>query len=174
MCCMKVGSVMDREFMKVDRVMNRHMEYAVSNGEWVRSNGHYTLSQFIQNELCIVGDGMSLYSYRGVGYYYVRNVYGLEYRSCSGGYVGGVECGRAILDPWGRCFGVFPYVGRKSDNMIHGYDGYYSGVVNVTKYQDERKLERDRIVDNVMVLVTSVSGVAVYCVDILAGEYGSI
>ena len=65
-------------------------------------------------------------------------------------------------------------MGRKSDNMIHGYDGYYSGVVNVTKYQDERKLERDRIVDNVMVLVTSVSGVAVYCVDILAGEYGSI
>ena len=40
--------------------------------------------------------------------------------------------------------------------------------------QDERKLERGSIVDNVMVLVTSVSGVAVYCVDILAGEYDSI
>ena len=33
MCCMSVDSVMDRQFMKVERVMNMHMEYAVSNGE---------------------------------------------------------------------------------------------------------------------------------------------
>lgn len=174
MGCMNVGSVMDRQFMNVERLMNRHMEYAVSNCEWVRSNGYYTLSQFIQNELCIVGDGMSLYSYRGVGYYYVRNVYGLEYNSCSGRYVGSVDRGRAILDPWGRCFGVFPYQRRNGGNMIHGYDGYYSQVVNSVVYHDERKVDRDRIVDNVMVLVTSVSGVAVYCVDILAGEYDGV
>ena len=152
-----------------------HLNYPVVNREWVYSDGHYkSLSQFVESVLCIRGDGMHMRTYKGVGYYYVRNVYGLEYRSCSSRYVGGVETGRAILDPWGRVFSVFPYQRRMGGNIIHGYDGYYSGVVSSVVYHDERKVDRDRIVDNVMVLVTSVSGVAVYCVDILAGEYDGV
>jgi hypothetical protein len=117
---------------------------------------------------------MYMRSYKGVGYYYVRNVYGLEYRSCSSRYVGGVETGRAILDPWGRVFSVFPYQRNMGGDIIHGYDGYYSQVVNDTVYGDERKVDRNMIVDNVIILATSVNRQIVYCVDILAGEYDSV
>lgn len=148
-----------------------HLAYDVSNGEWVRSNGYYSLYQYMENELCIRGDGMYMHSYKGVGYYYVRNVYGLEYNSCSGRYVGGVESGRAILDPWGRVFSVFPYQGRNGGNVLHGCDCYYSDMVNSVMYQDERKVDRGVIKDNVIVLATSVNRRIVYCVDILAGIY---
>jgi len=134
-----------------------HLAYDVSNCEWVRSDGYKSLSRFVESELCIRGDSMYMHSYKGVGYYYVRNVYGLEYRSCSGRYVGSVETGRAVLDPWGRCFGVFPYERRRGDNWIHGCNGYYSDMVNSVVYQDERKVDRDRIVDNVIILATSVN-----------------
>jgi hypothetical protein len=112
--------------------------------------------------------------YSGVMYYYVRNVYGLEYNSCSSRYVGGVETGRAILDPWGRCFKVFPYQGRNGSDTLHGYDKYYSDVVNSIMYQDERKVKGWVVVDNVMILRTSVNRRVVYCVDILAGEYDCV
>ena len=151
-----------------------HLAYEVSNSEWVRSNGYYSLYQYVENELCIRGDSMSMYPYKGVGYYYVRNVYGLEYNSCSSRYVGGVEKNRARLDPWGRVFSIFPYVRSNGGNIIHGYDGYYSDMVNSVMYQDERKVNRDVIQDNVIVLATSVCRRIVYCVDILAGEYDSI
>lgn len=151
-----------------------HLAYDVSNCEWVRSNGYYSLYQYVENELCIRGDNMSMYPYKGVEYYYVRNVYGLEYNSCSSKYVGSVESGRAILDPWGRAFSIFPYMRSNGDNIIHGYDGYYSDMVNSVMYQDERKVDRDRIVDNVIILATSVNRQIVYCVDILAGEYDSV
>lgn len=158
----------------VSNDVNAHMAYAVSNREWVRSDGYDTLYQYVESELCIRGDNMSMYPYKGVEYYYVRNVYGLEYNSCSGRYVGGVETGRAILDPWGRVFSVFPYVRNVDRNIIHGYDGYYSDVVNSTVYGDECKVDRDRIVDNVIILATSVCRQTVYCVDILAGEYDGV
>ena len=154
---------------------NSHLNYPVVNREWVYSDGHYkSLSQFVESVLCIRGDGMYMRSYKGVGYYYVRNVYGLEYRSCSSRYVGGVETGRAILDPWGRVFSVFPYQRNMDGDIIHGYDGYYSQVVNDTVYGDERKVDRNMIVDNVIILATSVNRQIVYCVDILAGEYDSV
>jgi len=157
-----------------------HLDYPLSNVEWVRSDGVLSLSDY-ESELRLhsggynnVGVKVEFMRYSGVMYYYVRNVYGLEYNSCSSQCVGGVLTGRAILDPWGRVFSAFPYQRRNDSDTLHGYDKYYSDVVNSIMYQDERKVYGCMVVDNVMILRTSVNRRVVYCVDILAGEYDCV
>ena len=155
-----------------------HLDYPLSNVEWVRSDGVLSLGSYLDNELRLHtgsyrrdGVKVGFMRYSNVMYYYVRNVYGLEYKSCSSKCVGGVLTGRCILDPWKRCFGVFPYERRNGGDTLHGFDKYYSEVVNSIMYQDERKVYGCMVVDNVIILRTSVRRRLVYCVDILAGEY---
>ena len=108
----------------------------------------------------------------GIRDYYVRNCYGVGYTSCSSKCVGGVLTGRAVLDPWNRCFKVFPYDRRNMGK--YSYEGYYSDVVYVTVYGDEDKGKLSEIRHNVMLLTTTVNGCMVYCVDILAGVYKGV
>jgi hypothetical protein len=150
----------------------------------VRSDGVLSLGSYLDNELRLHSgsyrrDGVKVgfMRYSNVMYYYVRNVYGLEYKSCSSKCVGGVLTGRCILDPWNRCFKVFPDNSSRSYirfEYSHGYEVYYSDRVYKTVYSDEFKGDRGNIRYNVVLLTTTVHGCMVYCVDILAGAYKHI
>jgi hypothetical protein len=84
---------------------------------------------------------------------------------------GSIIDGLYEMDPWNRKFPIFPY--EKLTSGEYGYRGYYSDIVNEVYYNDEAKTDRNNIKHNVMILITSVNRQSVYCVDILAGKYGS-
>jgi len=160
--------------MNVVRMNNNHTEYDIVNGEWVRNDSDDTLSVYLSIRLDIrkVIGSRDFGRFHGIRDYYVRNCYGVGYTSCSSKCVGGVFTGRAVLDPWNRCFKVFPYVYVK--NVKYSYEGYYSDVVYMTVYGDEDKGKLSEIRHNVMLLTTTVNGCMVYCVDILAGVYNCV
>ena len=150
---------------------SKHSEYPITNGEWVMNKGFNTLCSYLANRLDIrVSDERKNFiRFAGIVDYYIRNEYGYEYGSCKS--VGGVERGRAVLDPWNRCFKVFPYERR---NMgVYEYEGYYSNLVNRVGFDNGvvNKLPKDQVKHNVMLITTSVNGYRVYCVDILSGVY---
>jgi hypothetical protein len=151
--------------------MNNHSEYPITNSEWVRNDSDDTLCVYLSIRLDIrkVVVSRDFGRFGGIRDYYVRNCYGVGYTSCSSKCVGGVLTGRAVLDPWNRCFKVFPYDRRNMGK--YSYEGYYSDVVYVTVYGDEDKGKLSEIRHNVMLLTTTVNGCMVYCVDILAGVY---
>lgn len=152
----------------------KHTDYLILNNEWVlMNNGSVvgdTLSVYMSIRLDIraVTGIRDLGRFHGISDYYVRNCYGLEYRSCKSD--GGIVNGVYVKDPWNRQFKVFPYA-RNGGNGLYRYEGYYSGVVNNTVYGDEIKIDRRHIMHNVILLTTSVNGRCVYCVDILSGTY---
>jgi len=160
--------------MNVVRMNNNHTEYDIVNGEWVRNDSDDTLSVYLSIRLDIrkVIGSRDFGRFGGIRDYYVRNCYGVGYTSCSSKCVGGVLTGRAVLDPWNRCFKVFPYDRRNMGK--YSYEGYYSDVVYVTVYGDEDKGKLSEIRHNVMLLTTTVNGCMVYCVDILAGVYKGV
>lgn len=151
--------------------VGKHTNYDILNNEWVLMNDGRvvgdTLSVYMSIRLDIRGAvGLrDLGRFHGISDYYVRNCYGLEYRTskCDGG----ISNGGYILDPWNRQFKVFPYE-RNGGGGLCSYEGYYSGVVNSTVYDNEFKVASR---NNVILLTTSVNGMRVYCVDILAGVY---
>ena len=144
----------------------KHTEYPITNVEWMLNGGNDTLMSLMAHRLNIRHDFIR---YAGIRNYYVRSEYGYEYGSCRS--VGGVERGRAVLDPWNRCFKVFPYERRNMGK--YEYEGYYSDLVNRVGFDsvDVNKLPKDQVKHNVMLIVTSVHGYRVYCVDILSGVY---
>ncbi len=154
--------------------MNNHSEYPITNSEWVRNDSDDTLCVYLSIRLDIrkVVVSRDFGRFGGIRDYYVRNCYGVGYTSCSSKCVGGVLTGRAVLDPWNRCFKVFPYDRRNMGK--YSYEGYYSDVVYVTVYGDEDKGKLSEIRHNVMLLTTTVNGCMVYCVDILAGVYKGV
>ena len=154
--------------------MNNHSEYPITNSEWVRNDSDDTLCVYLSIRLDIrkVVVSRDFGRFGGIRDYYVRNCYGVGYTSCSSKCVGGVFTGRAVLDPWNRCFKVFPYDRRNMGK--YSYEGYYSDVVYVTVYGDEDKGKLSEIRHNVMLLTTTVNGCMVYCVDILAGVYKGV
>lgn len=156
---------------------NVHTNYKILNDEWVLMNDGGgvvcdTLSEYMSIRLGIRGvvGNFGWFHGDGITDYYVRNCYGLKYSSskCEGGIVSGVY----KLDPWNRQFMVFPYNGGGSGfsggSGLYRYEGYYSGVVSNTVYGDEDKVISR---NNVILITTSVNGMRVYCVDILAGSY---
>ena len=154
--------------------MNNHSEYPITNSEWVRNDSDDTLCVYLSIRLDIrkVVVSRDFGRFGGIRDYYVRNCYGVGYTSCSSKCVGGVLTGRAVLDPWNRCFKVFPYDRRNMGK--YSYEGYYSDVVYMTVYGDEDKGKLSEIRHNVMLLTTTVNGCMVYCVDILAGVYKGV
>lgn len=154
--------------------MNNHSEYPITNSEWVRNDSDDTLCVYLSIRLDIrkVVVSRDFGRFGGIRDYYVRNCYGVGYTSCSSKCVGGVLTGRAVLDPWNRCFKVFPYDRRNMGK--YSYEGYYSDVVYLTVYGDEDKGKLSDIRHNVMLLTTTVNGNCVYCVDILAGVYNCV
>lgn len=154
--------------------MNNHSEYPITNSEWVRNDSDDTLCVYLSIRLDIrkVVVSRDFGRFGGIRDYYVRNCYGVGYTSCSSKCVGGVLTGRAVLDPWNRCFKVFPYDRRNMGK--YSYEGYYSDVVYGTVYGDEDKGKLSEIRHNVMLLTTTVNGCMVYCVDILAGVYKGV
>lgn len=154
-----------------------HLDYPVSNIEWVMNKSDDTLCSYLANRLDIRirDESKNLVRYAGITDYYVRNEYGLMYKSCSG--VNNIMSGRHVLDPWGRRFKVFPDNSRNNYlNRVgyHQYEKYYSDSVYKTVYSDEFKGDRGNIRYNVVLITTSVHGCMVYCVDILAGAYKHI
>jgi hypothetical protein len=160
--------------MNVVKMNNNHSEYPITNSEWVRNDSDDTLCVYLSIRLDIrkVVVSRDFGRFGGIRDYYVRNCYGVGYTSCSSKCVGGVFTGRAVLDPWNRCFKVFPYDRRNMGK--YSYEGYYSDVVYVTVYGDEDKGKLSEIRHNVMLLTTTVNGCMVYCVDILAGVYKGV
>ena len=152
--------------------MNNHSEYPITNSEWVRNDSDDTLCVYLSIRLDIrkVVVSRDFGRFGGIRDYYVRNEYGYEYSSSK--CVGGVLTGRAVLDPWNRCFKVFPYDRRNMGK--YSYEGYYSDEVYVTVYGDEDKGKLSDIRHNVMLFTTTVNGCMVYCVDILAGVYKGV
>ena len=153
-----------------------HIDYPASNGEWVINNGGATLCSFMSNQLDIriKDESKNLVRYAGITDYYVRNEYGLMYKSCSG--VNNIVSGRHVLDPWGRRFKVFPDNSRSNVLYVnsvgyHQYEVYYGVGVYKTVYGDEFKGDSSNIRYNVVLLTTTVHGCVVYCLDILAGAY---
>lgn len=160
-------------YMNVVKVEDsgKHTEYRILNNEWVLNGGGSvvvdTLSVYMSIRLDIRGvtGNRDFGRFHGITDYYVRNCYGLEYHSCKS--VGGIVNGLYNLDPWNRVFKAFPYE-RNGGGGLCSYEGYYSGVVNSTVYDNEFKVASR---NNVILLTTSVNGMRVYCVDILAGVY---
>ena len=161
--------------MNVIKDSDVHTQYRILNDEWVFMNDGRvvgdTLSVYMSIRLDIRGlTGICDFGrFGGIKDYYIRNCYGLEYLSskCEGGIVNGVY----NLDPWNRQFKSFPYGDRSGVWGLHRYEGFYSVFVNNTVYDNEIKIDRQRIKHNVILLTTSVNGRCVYCVDILAGVY---
>lgn len=152
--------------------MIKHTEYKVMNGEWVLNDSAYTLCSYMANQLDIrIRDsGKDLVWYSGIRDYYVRCEYGYEYRSSR--RVNGIVAGRYEMDPWNREFLVFPYEQRVNMGR-HGYEGYFGYGVYKRVYGNEIKGEVGDINHNVMLLTTTVNGIMVYCLDILAVVYGN-
>ena len=156
-----------------------HLDYPASNVEWVMNKVDDTLCSYLANRLDIRirDESKNFIRFAGITDYYIRNGYGLMYKSCSSKCVGGVFTGRAVMDPWNRCFKVFPDNSSRSYirfEYSHGYEVYYSDRVYKTVYSDEFKGDRGNIRYNVVLLTTTVHGRMVYCVDILAGAYKHI
>ena len=148
--------------------MIKHTEYMVMNDEWVLNNSADTLCSYMGNRLDI--RHRELIKYSGIWAYYVRCEYGYEYGSSK--KVNGIVAGRYMMDPWNREFLVFPYE-RRVNMGRHGYEGYFGYGVYNRVYGNEIKGEMSDIKHNVMLLMTTVNGSIVYCLDILAGVYGN-
>lgn len=151
---------------------SKHTEYPITNVEWMLNGSENTLMSYLANRLDIRirDESKNFIRFGKIRDYYIRNEYGYEYGSSRS--VGGVDNGRAVLDPWNRYFKVFPYERRNMGK--YEYEGYYSDLVNRVGFDSggvKYKLPKDQVKHNVMLLTTTVNGNCVYCVDILAGEY---
>jgi hypothetical protein len=153
-----------------------HLDYPLSNVEWVMNKADDTLCSYLANRLDIrvFNESKSFIRFGGILDYYVRNEYGYMYKSCHG--VNNIMSSRHRLDPWNRSFLVFPDNSRNRECIVgyHQYEVYYSDSVYKTVYLDEFKGHRVNIRYNVVLLTTTVHGRMVYCVDILAGAYKHI
>lgn len=153
-----------------------HLDYPVSNIEWVMNKADDTLCSYLANRLNIRirDESKNFIRFAGIVDYYVRNEYGYAYKSCHG--VNNIMSSRHRSDPWNRAFLAFPDNSRSRASIVanHQYEVYYSDSVYKTVYLDEFKGDRGNIRYNVVLLTTSVHGCMVYCVDILAGAYKHI
>ena len=153
-----------------------HLDYPVSNVEWVMNKVDDTLCSYLANRLDIRirDESKNFIRFAGITDYYIRNGYGLMYKSCHG--MNNIMSSRHKLDPWNRSFLAFPDNSRSRVSIMvnHQYEKYYSDSVYKTVYADEFKGDRGNIRYNVVLLTTTVHGRMVYCVDILAGAYKHI
>lgn len=153
-----------------------HLDYPVSNVEWVMNKADDTLCSYLANRLDIRirDESKNFIRFGGILDYYIRNEYGYMYKSCHG--MNNIMSSRHKLDPWNRSFLVFPDSSRSGVSIVgyHQYEVYYSDSVYKTEYADEFKGDRANIRYNVVLLTTTVYGHMVYCVDILAGAYKHI
>jgi hypothetical protein len=153
-----------------------HLDYPLSNVEWVMNKADDTLCSYLANwlDIRVSDERMNFIRFGGILDYYVRNEYGYMYKSCHG--VNNIMSSRHRLDPWNRSFLVFPDNSRNRVCIVgyHQYEVYYSDSVYKTEYADEFKGDRVNIRYNVVLLTTTVHGRMVYCVDILAGAYKNI
>ena len=153
-----------------------HLDYPAINGEWVMNKVDDTLCSYLANRLDIRirDESKNFVRFAGITDYYIRNEYGLMYKSCHG--MNNIMSSRHKLDPWKRSFLAFPDNSRSRVSIVanHQYEVYYSDSVYKTVYADEFKGDRGNIRYNVVLLTTTVHGRMVYCVDILAGAYKHI
>ena len=150
-----------------------HTEYGITNTEWMLNGSDDTLCVYLSMRLDIRGvtGSRDFGRFGGIRDYYVRNEYGYEYNSSRS--VGGVVDCRYLLDPWNRCFKVFPYERRRNNMGMYEYEVYYSDLINRVGFGSGvvNKLPKYQVRHNVMLMTTSVNGRRVYCVDILSGVY---
>lgn len=121
----------------------RHSNYEVTNTDW--SYRENCLLDYLSH-LNLVKRQYDVSGYAGIWDYYLRDVYGTVYKDHDELY---------DKDPWGRRFPKFIHETTHA-NDLYTYRGYYSAM------WPNKLLE-----NNVYVIVTTVDGEKVYCVDII-------